>query len=103
MPLIRMTNLRKVYSTGKVDVAALSGIDLVVEKGEFMAVMGPSGSGKSTLMNIMGCLDIPTSGDYYLAGRDVAKLRRDEQADIRNAKIGFVFQGFNLLPRINAV
>jgi putative ABC transport system ATP-binding protein len=103
MPLIRMTNLTKVYKTGTVEVSALDGIELSVEKGEFLAVMGPSGSGKSTLMNILGCLDVPTSGEYQLDGKDVSQLGFDERADVRNSKIGFVFQGFNLLPRIDAL
>ncbi len=103
MPLIHMIKLTKVYKTGTVEVAALDGIDLSVEKGEFVSIMGPSGSGKSTLMNILGCLDVPTSGEYSLDGRDVSQLANDERADVRNTKIGFVFQGFNLLPRINAL
>jgi putative ABC transport system ATP-binding protein len=102
VPLIRMQNLRKVYKTGSIEVPALDGIDLSIESGEFLSIMGPSGSGKSTLMNILGCLDVPTSGDYYLGDDDVSRLNRDEQADVRNRRIGFVFQGFNLLPRINA-
>ena len=103
MPLIRMQNLGKIYRTGTIDVPALEEIDLDIESGEFLSIMGPSGSGKSTLMNIVGCLDIPTSGAYYLDEEDVSQLDRDERADVRNRKIGFVFQGFNLLPRINAV
>ncbi len=102
MSLIRMQNLRKVYKTGSIEVPALAGIDLSIESGEFLSVMGPSGSGKSTLMNILGCLDVPTSGEDYLADEDVSQLDRDEQAHVRNKRIGFVFQGFNLLPRINA-
>jgi putative ABC transport system ATP-binding protein len=98
-----MENLRKVYTAGSVDVPALDCVDLTIDSGEFLSIMGPSGSGKSTLMNILGCLDAPTSGKYYLAGEDVSELDRDQRADVRNRKIGFVFQGFNLLPRIDAV
>jgi putative ABC transport system ATP-binding protein len=98
-----MENLTKVYMAGTVKVPALEGIDLTIESGEFLSIMGPSGSGKSTLMNILGCLDAPTSGKYYLDEEDVSDLDRDQRADVRNRKIGFVFQGFNLLPRINAV
>ncbi len=103
MTLILMNNINKVYKTGIVEVAALSDVHLSVESGEFLSIMGPSGSGKSTLMNIMGCLDVPTAGEYFLGGEDVSQLDRDRQSDLRNKKIGFVFQGFNLLPRINAV
>ena len=103
MALILMENLRKVYDTGAIQVSALEGIDLTIDPGEFLSIMGPSGSGKSTLMNILGCLDVPTSGKYYLGDEDVSELDRDQRADVRNRKIGFVFQGFNLLPRINAL
>lgn len=103
MSLIRMEDLNKVYKAGTVDVPALMGITLSIEPGEFLAIMGPSGSGKSTLMNILGCLDAPTAGTYYLGDEDVSQLDRDQQADVRNRKIGFVFQGFNLLPRIDAI
>jgi len=102
LTLIRMENLRKVYMAGSVDVPALDDIDLAIASGEFLSIMGPSGSGKSTLMNILGCLDAPTSGKYYLDGEDVSELDRDQRADVRNRKIGFVFQGFNLLPRMTA-
>ena len=102
-PIIRMEEIRKVYDTGTVRVEALSGIDLVVEKGEFVAIVGPSGSGKSTLMNLIGCLDTPTAGDYFLAGEKVAGLGRDQLADVRNRRVGFVFQSFNLLPQISAL
>jgi putative ABC transport system ATP-binding protein len=101
-PIIRMQGIRKVYDTGKVQVEALKGIDLSIHKGEFVAVVGPSGSGKSTLMNLIGCLDTPTDGAYHLGGGPVAGLSRDGLADVRNRRIGFVFQSFNLLPQISA-
>ncbi|MFC1835087.1 ABC transporter ATP-binding protein [Thermodesulfobacteriota bacterium] len=97
-----MKNLSKTYSTGTLEVKALVDIDLTVQTGEFLSIMGPSGSGKSTLMNIIGCLDVPSSGLYSLDGQDVSKLGAVQQADLRNRKLGFVFQGFNLLPRIDA-
>ncbi|MFQ6002641.1 MAG: ABC transporter ATP-binding protein [Candidatus Zixiibacteriota bacterium] len=100
--MIKMKAIKKIYSTGKVEVEALKGIDLEVEKNEFISIMGPSGSGKSTLMNIMGCLDTPTSGEYYLEGEEVQALNSNQLAEIRNAKIGFVFQNFNLLPYATA-
>ncbi len=102
MALIEMHKLSKTYTAGTVEVSALSDIDLVIDSGEFLSIMGPSGSGKSTLMNILGCLDAPTSGKYFLSGMDVSDLDRDERAEVRNKKIGFVFQGFNLLSRITA-
>jgi putative ABC transport system ATP-binding protein len=102
-PVIEIRNLTKVYSMGEVEVRALAGVDFVVEEGDFVAVMGPSGSGKSTLMNILGCLDRPTAGTYKLDAVDVSSLDRDERAVIRNAKIGFVFQSFNLLARTSAL
>ncbi|HEY0787862.1 MAG TPA: ABC transporter ATP-binding protein, partial [Thermoanaerobaculia bacterium] len=100
-PIIDMQRIRKVYDTGKVKVEALKGIDLHIERGEFVAVVGPSGSGKSTLMNLIGCLDTPTDGTYRLAGEDVQGLSRDQLADVRNRRVGFVFQNFNLLPHIS--
>ena len=103
MPLIRMENLRKIYMAGTVEVSALEDINLIIDSGEFLSIMGPSGSGKSTLMNILGCLDAPTSGKYFLDGEDVSGLARNQRADLRNRKLGFVFQGFNLLPRVDAV
>jgi len=100
--IIHMEAIRKVYDTGKVKVEALKGIDLVVQPAEFVAIVGPSGSGKSTLMNLIGCLDTPSGGRYRLAGEDVSQLDRDGLADVRNRRVGFVFQGFNLLPAITA-
>jgi putative ABC transport system ATP-binding protein len=102
-PIIRMRAIRKVYETGRVKVEALKGIDLEIRRGEFAAIVGPSGSGKSTLMNLIGCLDTPTGGDYFLGGEPVAGLSRDALADVRNRRVGFVFQSFNLLPQISAL
>jgi putative ABC transport system ATP-binding protein len=101
--IIEMDDIGKVYDTGKIQVEALKGIDLSVKRGEFVAVVGPSGSGKSTLMNLMGCLDTPSSGNYLLAGEEVAGLDRERLADIRNRRVGFVFQSFNLLPQLTAL
>ncbi len=101
--VIQAKNLTKVYKMGEVEVHALCGLSMEVQRGEVIAIMGPSGSGKSTLMNILGCLDRPTSGDYILDGENVSKLTDDELAIIRNKKVGFVFQSFNLLPRATAL
>jgi putative ABC transport system ATP-binding protein len=100
-PVIRVAGLGKSYRTAAGLFPALKGVDLSIQPGEFVAIMGPSGSGKSTFMNLLGCLDTPSSGDYFLTGRNVAHLRNDELAMLRNRTIGFVFQGFNLLPRMN--
>ena len=102
-PLIRLRGVTKVYGTGSAAVAALRGIDLDIDDGEFVAIMGPSGSGKSTAMNILGCLDTPTRGDYRFRGVPVQQLDRDQRALLRRAHLGFVFQGFNLLPRTSAL
>ena len=101
--VIQLDNIQKIYRTGEVDVHAVRGVSLNIQKGEFVAFMGASGSGKSTMMNILGCLDLPTKGCYRLDGIDVSKLNRNELADVRNQKIGFVFQSFNLLSRTSAL
>src|SRR3984957_20896722 len=101
--IIQLDHIHKVYHTGEVDVHAVRDVSLQIEKGEFVAIMGASGSGKSTMMNMLGCLDRPTEGRYLLDGVDVSGLDRDQLATIRNEKIGFVFQGFNLLSRASAL
>ena len=102
-PLIKITNIKRDFVLGNEIVYVLKGIDLQINKGEYVALMGPSGSGKSTLMNLLGCLDTPTSGTYILNGKDVSQMQDDELAEIRNREIGFVFQTFNLLPRTTAL
>jgi putative ABC transport system ATP-binding protein len=102
MSLIEVRNITKIYKLGDIEVRALDGISATIEKGDFVAVMGQSGSGKSTFMNVLGCLDTPTSGHYLLDGSDTSELSRDQLAEIRNRKLGFVFQGFNLLSRTSA-
>jgi len=101
--LIEIHEMTKVYGLGEATVHALASVEMTVDRNEFVAIMGPSGSGKSTLMNIIGCLDRPTSGVYMLDGRDVSKLSRNELAEVRNQKLGFIFQSFNLLPRLSAL
>ena len=103
MSIIQVRNLTKVYVTGDIELRALDSVSFKIERGEFVCVMGPSGSGKSTMMNILGCLDVPTDGHYELDGVDVKAQSKAELADIRNQKLGFVFQGFNLLPKVDAV
>ena len=103
VPVIRLENLNRRYTMGGEEINALGSADLTVERGDYLAIMGPSGSGKSTLMNIIGCLDTPTSGDYWLNGKSVSAMNEKQLARIRNAEIGFVFQTFNLLPRMSAL
>ena len=100
MSLLELKNIGKRYVIGSVEVNALLKIDLKIEKGEYVALMGPSGSGKSTLMNIVGCLDTPSSGEYFLNGKEVSKMSENELAEIRNSEIGFIFQTFNLIPQV---
>jgi putative ABC transport system ATP-binding protein len=101
--LIRLKDITKLYQIGDSEVHALDGVSITIHRNEYVAIMGPSGSGKSTLMNIIGCLDTPTSGEYILNGTDVSKMHHDKLAEVRNKEIGFVFQTFNLLPRYNAL
>jgi len=101
--LIRIKGIKKIYQVGNQEVRALNGVDLVINKNEYVAIMGPSGSGKSTLMNLLGCLDTPTEGSYILNNTDVSQMRDDQLAEVRNKEIGFVFQSFNLLPRYDAL
>ncbi|MCX7843570.1 MAG: ABC transporter ATP-binding protein [Clostridia bacterium] len=101
--MIKIEDIYKTYKMGLTEVHALNGVSIEVEEKEFVAIAGPSGSGKSTLMNIIGCLDTPTSGKYFLDGKDVSRLKEDELSEIRNKKIGFIFQGFNLLPKLTAL
>ena len=103
MELLRLEHLKKQYSQNELSVMALDDINLSVKEGEFLSIMGTSGSGKSTMLNILGCLDSPTSGAYYLDGEDVAKFKDEQLAEIRNKKIGFVFQSFNLLPKLSSL
>ncbi len=102
VPVIELHDVTKVYATGSLEVRALQGVSLRIDRGEYVAIMGPSGSGKSTLMHIIGCLDVPTAGRYLLAGEDVGEMDEVELAEVRNRQIGFVFQQFNLLPSLNA-
>ena len=101
-PLIRVRELCKVYNPGENEGRALDHVDLSIDKGELVGIIGHSGSGKSTLMNMLGCLDVPTSGNYYLNGKDVSNMTDDELSDVRNVEIGFIFQGFNLIPNLTA-
>lgn len=103
MELIRIEGIEKRYWNGEEEIRALDDLDLKIEEGEFVAIVGPSGSGKSTLMNVLGCLDLPTSGEYYLNGENVAKMSEERLSRIRNTEIGFVFQGFNLIPTLDAL
>ena len=100
--MLELKEITKTYNTGKIEVQAIKGMSLMVEDGEFIAVIGPSGSGKSTFMNIIGCLDVPTTGEYYIEDTEVSNFNENQLAEIRNKKIGFIFQKFNLLPKLNA-
>lgn len=101
--LVDVKNICKIYNPGENEVRALDNVTLSIDRGEYVAIIGQSGSGKSTLMNVLGCLDVPTSGDYYLNGSNVSELSDDELSDIRNLEIGFIFQGFNLIPNLTAI
>lgn len=101
--MIKIENMYKIYKMGNNEVQALNGVSIHIKPREFVAIVGPSGSGKSTLMNMIGCLDTPTSGKYYIDGKEVSKLKADDLAEIRNMKIGFIFQSFNLLPKLTAI
>ena len=101
--MIRLENVYKIYQRGDTQVRAADGINLHVQKGEFVSIVGQSGSGKSTIMNIIGCLDVPTSGKYFLGGVDVSTMNDDEQSDIRNKKLGFIFQQYNLIPKLTVL
>lgn len=103
MALVEIKDIYKIYNPGENEVRALNGISLAIDKGEFIAIVGHSGSGKSTMMNMLGCLDTPTTGEYFLDGQDVSKLKDDDLSDIRNKQIGFIFQGFNLIPSLTAI
>lgn len=100
--MIKLVNISKYYQTGSITLAALDKVSLEINEGEMVAVIGPSGSGKSTLMNMIGCLDVPSEGEYYLNGKEISKLKEDELSEIRNKEVGFIFQSFNLLPRLTA-
>ena len=101
--LIELRQVYKIYHMGDTDVHALDGVDITIDKGEFVAIVGQSGSGKSTAMNIIGCLDVPTSGKYFLGGVDVSTMEDDQQAEIRNKMLGFIFQQYNLIPKLNVL
>lgn len=103
VPLIEFKDIYKIYQMGDSEVRAIDGINMSVQKGEFLAIVGPSGSGKSTCMNIIGCLDVPTSGHYFLDGKDVSSMNDNELAEIRNKKLGFIFQQYNLIPKLNVL
>ena len=101
--MIKFKDVKKIYTLGEVKVPALNGINMTINQGELVSIMGPSGSGKSTLMNILGCLDVPSSGQYILENEDVGLLNDNGLAEIRNQKVGFIFQTYNLLPRLSAI